>query len=141
MKPSLFSFLASLVYLALSQSIFPAKVDFGFDDPFIIMAATTCGSILSPTFPESGDIPAFPRLGATAFITSSDTSACGTCWRLSQEGRDEPHTFVFMINPAAEGFLISGTAFDDLTGGDDDPIYVEATQVDNTFCNVLPGKN
>lgn len=63
---------------------------------------------------EWGSLPDFPYIGAFDDVAFWNSPACGTCWRLSFEGRSID---VLAVDNVFQDIIISLEAMDMLTGG------------------------
>ncbi|EJD06253.1 uncharacterized protein FOMMEDRAFT_78605 [Fomitiporia mediterranea MF3/22] len=133
------SIFASFTSLAIAQFTLPATVNPNYDNPTLLTSTLTCGTQLSSQFPTFGSLPSSPRIGGLVFIGNSDSSLCGTCWRLSLAGTREPHTILLAVDSASEGFVISQEAMREITGQSDvtTAINVDATEMDGSFCGIF----
>lgn len=95
--------------------------------------SVTCSS-LSTKYPNFGDFPDFPYIGASYDIQQSPLN-CGTCWNLTSQ-RSGRHIYFTAIDGVDTGFKLSKHAYDDLNAGTADPpiLYADAVSVDPKNC-------
>lgn len=91
------------------------------------MSVTSCSdgpNGLADKFPTQGDLPKFPYIGGVPAIGGWGSDQCGSCWKLTYEGRS---INVLGIDKA-DGYNIAFAAMDDLTDGNAEFLgRVEAT--------------
>ena len=62
-----------------------------------------------------GQLPGFPYVGGGFVVSGWGSADCGTCWKLSYEGKS---VFIEVVDHSAEGtFNIALKAMNKLTGG------------------------
>ncbi|KAF9821182.1 hypothetical protein IEO21_00790 [Rhodonia placenta] len=122
--------------IALAQSTVSVIWNSDYDTSSTGMNTTTCATVLDQSYPTFGAVPTFPYLTGASFVTDSNTTGCGTCWSLvSDVGR----TTVVVINGAADGFVITEEAANDLTDHHQFLWYTvqaNATQLDASVCGL-----
>ncbi|KAI1203618.1 EC5 protein [Nemania serpens] len=109
----------SFLSLAAATSAITVAYDQGYDTAGRSMTAVSCsdgtnGLITRYGWQTQGAIPRFPYIGAAAAVTGWNSPGCGTCWRLTWNGRS---VTVLAVDHAAAGFNIALKAMNDLTNG------------------------
>ncbi|KAI9452945.1 Cerato-platanin [Lactarius psammicola] len=69
---------------------------------------------LSTGFTTFGSLPSFPNIGAAQAIGGWNSTACGSCWKISFGGQS---INVIAVDHAGDGFNLSLEAMDTLTNG------------------------
>ncbi|KAI9433900.1 Cerato-platanin [Lactarius indigo] len=117
------STLTSLVALFSVASAVNVRYDTTYDNPQ--------GSL--STF---GSLPSFPNIGAAQAVAGWNSTACGSCWKISFGGKS---INVIAVDHAGDGFNLSLEAMDTLTNGQAQQLGVinaQATQVDASQCGL-----
>ncbi|KAJ6441204.1 cerato-platanin domain-containing protein [Purpureocillium lavendulum] len=82
-----------------------------------------------------GDLPTFPMIGSVSRVAGWNSPNCGTCWKLTHEGRT---VTILAVDHCASGFDLSLEAMNALTGGrgvELGRIDAQAVQVPATECH------
>ncbi|GAP91833.1 putative Epl1 protein [Rosellinia necatrix] len=110
-----------LTYLSLAaaSSAITVAYDEGYDNAGRSLTAVSCsdgpnGLITRYGWQTQGQIPRFPNIGAAAAVAGWNSASCGTCWRLTYNGRS---VNVLAVDHAGAGFNIALRAMNDLTNG------------------------
>ncbi|KAH8166080.1 cerato-platanin [Xylaria polymorpha] len=125
---NIFSFLT----LAVATSAVTVAYDQGYDDAGRSLTAVACsdgpnGLITRYGWQTQGQIPRFPNIGAAVAVAGWNSAACGTCWKLTYNGRS---VNVLAVDHAGAGFNIALAAMNTLTNGQAVALgRVEATAV------------
>ncbi|THU94131.1 Asp f 13-like protein [Dendrothele bispora CBS 962.96] len=117
------------------------RYDNTYDNPNGDMTTVACsdgsnGLITRYKFHHFKDIPNFPHIGAAQAIAGWNSSQCGTCWKLTFNGKS---INVLAIDHAGSGFNVAQAAMDELTNGNAiafGVVDVSATQVDVSNCGL-----
>jgi hypothetical protein len=115
--------------------------DQGYDDAGRSMTAVACsdgvnGLTTRYGWTAQGQIPRFPYIGAAAAVAGWNSPSCGTCWKLTWNGRS---ISVLAVDHAGAGFNVALGAMNDLTNGQAvalGRIDAAAVQVDKSVCGL-----
>ncbi|KAJ8076409.1 hypothetical protein PM082_000832 [Marasmius tenuissimus] len=115
------------VLLALVSNAEAEKVQFdnNYDNPGGSLSTVACSDgpngLLTRGYTTFSTLPGFndhKHIGAAAAIEGWNSANCGTCWALNYTTNFFHKTItMFAIDHATQGFVISETAMNDLTGG------------------------
>ena len=96
----------------------PVTYDNTYDNPtgslFNVACSNGDNGLLTKGFTDFQSLPPFPYIGGAAAVEHWDSESCGSCWKLSYEGR---HVHVLAVDYAAQGFNVAQAALDALTDG------------------------
>lgn len=138
-------FTAALTPLALFvSSVRAATVTVSFDqfydDASEPLTSVACSDgpfgLLTKGYTTFGSLPGFPNIGGADAISGYGSPSCGTCWRLTFEGRS---INVLAIDRAGFGFSIVLQAMDRLSNGRATSlghINADATRVSGSQCGL-----
>ncbi|KAI1358695.1 eliciting plant response-like protein [Xylaria arbuscula] len=130
--------LLSLLSLTSIASAVTVAYDQGYDDAGRSMTAVACsdgvnGLTTRYGWTTQGQIPRFPNIGAAVAVAGWNSPSCGTCWKLTYNGRS---VNVLAVDHAGAGFNIALTAMNTLTNGQAVALgRVEATAVQVAVSN------
>ncbi|UNI17731.1 hypothetical protein JDV02_004052 [Purpureocillium takamizusanense] len=108
-----------------------------FSDPNFSLNGVACSDgangLERHDFRTLGDLPRFPMVGSVAAVGGWNSPNCGTCWKLTYEGKE---VTILAIDHCASGFDLSAEAMDILTDGrahelgriDADAVQVSASE-------------
>ncbi|KAH8990292.1 Cerato-platanin-domain-containing protein [Lactarius akahatsu] len=91
-------------------------------------------------FTTFGSLPSFSNIGAAKAVGAWNSPLCGSCWELTYGGNT---IYVTAIDTVGDGFDLSLKAMDTLTNGKAkqlDVVSAQATQVDEYYCGLIPGR-
>ncbi|KAI0028208.1 SnodProt1 [Vararia minispora EC-137] len=136
-----FTFAGAVLAFASFVSATNVRYDTTYDNGSGDMTTVSCsdgpnGLITRYGFQTFGDIPTFPNIGAAQAIAGWNSPSCGTCWKLTYQGKS---IFVTAIDHAGDGFNIAEKAMNTLTNGQAvalGKISATATQVDASNCGL-----
>jgi Cerato-platanin len=96
-----------------------ASWDAAYDVANSSMETTACSSLSNTEYIEAfGQLPRFPLIAASFFVTGQGAAECGSCWELTWNGRKNPmRIHVVVMDAATRGFVLSKRAMDALTSG------------------------
>ncbi|KAH9894066.1 Cerato-platanin [Cubamyces lactineus] len=92
--------------------------------------------MLTKGFTTFGSLPHFPNIGGAAAVAGWNSASCGTCWKLTYNGRS---INVLAIDHTDAGFNIALEAMNTLTNNQAEflgRIDAQATQVDASQCGL-----
>ena len=125
-----------------SPSAMTAKVTYDetYDNPNGPLNDVACSDgangMLTKGFSTFGSLPHFPNIGGAAAIAGWNSASCGTCWRLTYNGRS---INVLAVDSSGwNTFNIGRTAMDELTNGravELGGVSVYYSQVNDWECN------
>ncbi|KAJ5032725.1 uncharacterized protein L3040_009319 [Drepanopeziza brunnea f. sp. 'multigermtubi'] len=110
-------FTAALLSIVSVASAITVSYDPGYDNGGRSLASVSCSdgsNGLIDNFDVQSKIPTFPRIGGAYVIEGWNSANCGTCWRLTYNGKSVD---ILAIDRASDGFNIAQAAMDQLTGG------------------------
>ncbi|EJT76087.1 SnodProt1, partial [Gaeumannomyces tritici R3-111a-1] len=113
-----FSNILSIFALTSAASAVSVSYDTGFDDGSRSLTAVSCsdgqnGLMTRYGWQTQGQIPRFPYIGGAPAVGGWNSPGCGTCWRLSWNGR----SINVLAIDRASGFNIALDAMNALTNG------------------------
>ena len=112
-----FSSFLILPFVAASVSAVSVRYSTVYDDPTYSTLNVACSDgkngLYTKGYPTLGSLPKFPYVGGFTVSTWNST-ACGNCYKLNYGGRS---VAVTAVDATGDGFVISKTAMDALTGG------------------------
>lgn len=85
-----------------------------YDNPKLSLNNVACSNGengLVYKFPTFGDLPDFPFIGGSVFVSGFNSPECGSCWNLAYNGKN---INLIAIDTAGVGFNIAKEAFDAL---------------------------
>ncbi|KAI5117799.1 hypothetical protein M0805_002186 [Coniferiporia weirii] len=136
------SLLSSASFISVLETVTErATYDNTYDNASGSMLSVACSNTefgLADRFATFGALPTFPNIGGTAFIFSSLSDYCGSCWSINAVGLDTA-VFFTAIDVASEGFNISEESM--LTIANNTAIEngfaeIQAVQVDAIYCGL-----
>ncbi|KAI0637628.1 Cerato-platanin [Trametes polyzona] len=92
--------------------------------------------LLSKGFSTFGSLPHFPNIGGAAAVGGWNSPNCGTCWKLTYQGRS---INVLAVDHTDAGFNIALSALNQLTNNQGEflgRIDAQATQVAASQCGL-----
>ncbi|KAI0396817.1 EC5 protein [Xylariaceae sp. FL0594] len=122
---NIFGFLLSMAAAAAASSATIARYDKRYADRNTHLFTVECydgsnGLATRYGWTTLGNVRSFPDVAAASFVVW-DSPQCGTCWRVSYTNAGTGQTrnaYVTMVDFAdGEGFVLSTTTFDRITGG------------------------
>ncbi|CAA7265278.1 unnamed protein product [Cyclocybe aegerita] len=128
--------------LALLPVIYAVNVSYDtvYDNAGQSLATVACSDgtngLLTKGFTTFGSLPSFPRIGGAPAVTGWNSPACGTCWRLTYNGRS---INVLAIDVARGDFNIGLNAMNQLTNGQAvalGRVPVDVAQIANSGCGL-----
>lgn len=130
--------LSVLPFLAAADSL---AYDTAYDNAQGSLTTVACSDgshgLIPLGFPTFGSLPNFPHIGAAGAIASWDSENCGTCWKLTYQGKS---INVLAIDVAGPGqFNIALAAMNELTDGRAEElgrVEVASEQVDASVCGL-----
>ena len=134
-------FTSTIISLAALFSVASADVvrfNTFYDNPSTSLNNVACSDgpngLVTKGFSTFGSLPSFPSVGGVSAVKGWNSPQCGSCWKLTFEGKS---IFVTAIDTISDGFDISLAAMNILTNGQAqqlDSIDAQATQVAESFC-------
>ena len=131
---------AALALFASSALGVTVSYDETYDSSSTSLANVACSDgangMLTKGFSTFGSLPHFPNIGGAAAIAGWNSASCGTCWRLTYNGRS---INVLAVDHANSGFNIALEAMNTLTNGQAQAlgrIDATATQVAASACGL-----
>ena len=135
-----FTIVSTLALFASSALGITVSYDTTYDNRGQSLATVSCSDgtngLLTRGFSTFGSLPGFPNIGGAAAVGGWNSPSCGTCWRLTYQGRS---INVLAIDHAGAGFNIALTAMNTLTNGQAvnlGRIDATATQVAASNCGL-----
>ena len=135
-----FAVISSLALFATSALGVTVSFDTMYDNGGQSLATVSYSDgpngLLTRGFSTFGSLPGFPNIGGAAAVGGWNSPNCGTCWRLTYQGRS---INVLAIDHAGAGFNIALTAMNTLTNGQAvnlGRIDATATQVAASNCGL-----
>ncbi|CDO71857.1 hypothetical protein BN946_scf184940.g4 [Trametes cinnabarina] len=129
--------LALLIPSALGVTV---SYDQTYDNSSGSLSTVACSDgsngLLTKGYSTLGSLPHFPNIGGAAAIAGWNSAQCGTCWKLTYNGKS---INVLAIDHAQSGFNIALEAMNTLTGGQAvqlGRIDATATQVAASQCGL-----
>ena len=131
---------AALALFASSALGVTVSYDETYDSSSTSLANVACSDgangMLTKGFSTFGSLPHFPNIGGAAAIAGWNSASCGTCWRLTYNGRS---INVLAVDSSGwNTFNIGRTAMDELTNGravELGGVSVYYSQVNDWECN------
>ncbi|KAH9165798.1 immunomodulatory protein [Lactarius sanguifluus] len=128
---------AALVSVASAINV---RYDTAYDNAQASLSTVACSDgangLLTKNFTTFGSLPSFPNIGAAQAVGGWNSSACGSCWKISFGGES---INVIAVDHAGDGFNLSLEAMNTLTNGHAQELGVinaQATQVDPSQCGL-----
>ena len=113
-----FTIVSTLALFASSALGITVSYDTTYDNRGQSLATVSCSDgtngLLTRGFSTFGSLPGFPNIGGAAAVGGWNSPNCGTCWRLTYQGRS---INVLAIDHAGAGFNIALAAMNTLTNG------------------------
>ena len=135
-----FTIVSTLALFSSSALGITVSYDTTYDNSGQSLATVSCSDgpngLLTRGFSTFGSLPRFPNIGGAAAVGGWNSPSCGTCWRLTYQGRS---INVLAIDHAGAGFNIALTAMNTLTNGQAvnlGRIDATATQVAASNCGL-----
>ena len=134
----LLSLLSTLLFAGAAFAV-RASYDTTYDNRGQSMLTVACSdgaNGLASRFPTFGSVPTFPNIGGAAAIAGWNSPQCGSCWRLTYQGRS---ITVTAIDHTDDGFNLSLQALNTLTNGravEFGAVDVQATQLARSACGL-----
>ncbi|KAI0352772.1 Cerato-platanin [Trametes cingulata] len=131
-----------LTFTALVSSAFAVTVSYDqtYDNANGDLHTVACSDgpngMLSKGFSTFGSLPHFPNIGGAAAVGGWGSANCGTCWKLTYQGRS---INVLAIDHTDAGFNIALEAMNVLTNNQGEflgRIDAQATQVPASQCGL-----
>ena len=129
--------LMTLFSVALAVDV---RYDTAYGNANGLLSTVACSDgangLLTKGFTTFGSLPSFPNIGAAQAIAGWNSTACGSCWQISYEGKS---VNVIAVDHAGDGFNLSLEAVNTLTNGhatEFGVIDAQAEQVDKSLCGL-----
>ncbi|KAF9265872.1 snodprot1 [Marasmius fiardii PR-910] len=110
--------LAVITLLTSSVTAVQLQYDNHYDDSGASLATTACSDgpngLLTRGYSTFGSLPRFPHIGAVDAITGWNSPKCGSCWRVTYQGRS---INIIGVDVAGNGLNVAQAAMDELTNG------------------------
>ncbi|KAG7086433.1 hypothetical protein E1B28_002387 [Marasmius oreades] len=123
--------------LASSVAAVQLQYDNHYDDSGASLSTTACSDgtngLGNRGYSTFGSLPSFPRIGAVDAITGWNSDKCGSCWRVTYQGKS---VNILGMDFAGNGFNVAQSAMDELTNGQ--AVQLGNIQVDAV--EVTPGE-
>ena len=125
--------------LATSAVATTSKVtwDSAYDNKNASVSTVACSGFMERRgFTTFGLLANFPYIGGAAAIAGYASPSCGTCWKLTYNGKS---INVLALDHAGDGFNISEEAMDELTDGEGivlGHVDVDVVQLTSTQCGI-----
>ncbi|KAK1233372.1 hypothetical protein PQX77_003483 [Marasmius sp. AFHP31] len=133
-------FVAAVALLTTSVAAVQLQYDNHYDDSGASLATTACSDgqngLLTRGFSTFGSLLRFPYIGAVDAIGGWNSPQCGSCWRVTYNGKS---INVLGVDHAGNGFNVAQAAMDDLTNGQAvnlGNIQVDAVQTSASDCGL-----
>ena len=126
--------LAALFSVAYAE-IVPVCINSVYDNPQTSPNDVGCSNGINGPI---GSLPTFPNFGAAFAARAWNSPECGSCWKLTYEGTGNT-IYVTAIGTDSSCFELSPQSVNTLTNGQGNQlsvIYVQATQVADSFCGL-----
>ncbi|KAH8991578.1 Cerato-platanin [Lactarius akahatsu] len=130
----------SLVTFFSVVSAVNVRYDTVYDNSKGSLSTVTCSDgangLLTKGFTTFGSLPSFPNIGAAQVVEGWNSSACGTCWKITFVGKS---INVTAMDTGKDGFVLSLEAMNTLTGGhatDLGVVDAQATQIAKSHCGL-----
>ena len=130
----------SLVTFFSVVSAVDVRYDTAYDNSKGSLSTVTCSDgangLLTKGFATFGSLPSFPNIGAAQVVGGWNSTACGTCWQITYEGKSINIT---AIDTGDDGFNLSLEAMNTLTNGHAKELGVistQTTQVAKSYCGL-----
>ncbi|KAI0093823.1 eliciting plant response-like protein [Irpex rosettiformis] len=131
--------LAVLSLAAVGQSV-SVSWDTVYDNAGGSLATVACSDgtngLLTKGFTTFSSLPNFPRIGGAPAVGGWNSAACGTCWKLTFNGKS---INVLAVDVGQDGFNLSQEAMNELTNGQAiqlGRVNANATQVAASACGL-----
>jgi len=136
------TFSAALLALAAVVSATDVRYDTTYDNPNGLLTTVACsdganGLITKYGFKTFSNLPTFPNIGAAQAVAGWNSTACGTCWKLTFNNKS---IFVTAVDHAGDGFNLAEAALNTLTNGQAvalGEVSATATQVALSNCGLV----
>ena len=127
----------ALVSSALAVTVsYDQTYDNSSGDLHTVACSDGPNGMLTKGFTTFGSLPHFPNIGGAAAVAGWNSASCGTCWKLTYNGRS---INVLAIDPTDAGFNIALEAMNTLTNNQAvflGRVDAQATQVDASHCGL-----
>lgn len=111
--------LSSLPFICLVSAVRVAY-DTIYDNGTIPLTAVSCSDgvngLLTKGYKTFSALKNFPNIGSAAAVAGWNSTACGSCWKITYPPTGKSINVV-AVDHAAEGFALSLTALNTLTNG------------------------
>ncbi|KAH9886029.1 Cerato-platanin-domain-containing protein [Cubamyces lactineus] len=111
--------------------------DSAYDNTNASVSTVSCSGFMERRgFTTFGLLSNFPYIGGAGVIDSYDSSWCGTCWKLTYNGKS---INLLAFDHAGDGFNISEEAMNELTDGEGivaGHVDVQVEQLTSTQCGI-----
>ncbi|KAA1477715.1 Cerato-platanin [Dentipellis sp. KUC8613] len=139
-----FSVLSTLAAALPAEDIPTATVNVRYDQTYdnsgeslsVVACSDGPNGLLTKGFTTFGSLPGFPNIGAAQAVAGWNSPNCGTCWKLTYNGKS---INVIAVDHAGDGFNLSLEAMNTLTNGQavfDGIVQATATQVAASQCGL-----
>ena len=139
----LIPFIISLTAILPAAYSDTVRYDHVYDNRNTSLTDVACSDgengLITKGYNTFGDLPSFPNIGAAYAVEGHNSVSCGSCWELTYTKSDETTKTIYVtaIDHAGDGFIIAGTALEDLGGQqaiDAGHIEVTANRVAGSNC-------
>ncbi|KAI9452946.1 immunomodulatory protein [Lactarius psammicola] len=129
--------LATLLSVASADTV---RYNTFYDNPSTSLNSVACSNgdngLITKGYTTFGSLPSFPAIGGVSAVKGWNSPQCGSCWKLTYNGKS---IYVTAIDTIFDGFSISLGAMNELTNGrarELDVVDAKATQVDRWHCGL-----
>ncbi len=136
----LYSSVISLVAFFSVASAVKIQYDTVYDNSEASLSSVTCSDgangLLTKGYTTFGSLPSFPHVSAAKAVGGWNSKACGSCWRITYQGKS---VNVTAIDTAGDGFNPSLETLNTLTNGhgvEFGHIDAQAVQIDKKYCGL-----
>ena len=116
------------------------RYDTAYDNSRGSLSTITCSDgangLLTKGFTTFDSLPLFPNIGAAQVVEGWNSTACGTCWQITYEGKS---INIIAIDTTKDGFNPSLEAVNTLTNGRAEELGIvnaQVTQVAKSCCGL-----
>ena len=134
----------ALALFAAASTTFAATVTVSYDETYdnasasltTVACSDGTNGLITKGFSSFGSLPQFPNIGGAAAVAGWNDAACGTCWKLTYNGKS---INVLAVDHAGSSFNIALAAMNTLTnnqGAALGRVNADATQVNKSVCGL-----
>ncbi|KAL7271668.1 hypothetical protein RUND412_005557 [Rhizina undulata] len=107
--------LAASVVSAISATVaYDTTYDTSSESTLSLSCSDGANGLSTKGYATLGALPNFPLVGAASTIAGWNSANCGACYQITYNGNS---INVIAVDHAADGFVLSRSALDTLTGG------------------------